>query len=115
MGHPGGGRNPISARTQSRFCLLNLTFPSDGQVIKIFDSILQSKFVEYDNEIKTLSASIATATLSVYKAVTLEFLATPEKFHYLFNIRDVAKVIQGVLMANKGTVFTPDGMVRLVM
>lgn len=83
MGHPGGGRNVICARTQSRFALLNLTFPSDSQIVKIFDSILQSKFVEYDQEIKQLSVSIATATLNVFKAVNADFLATPEKFHYI--------------------------------
>lgn len=113
MGHPGGGRNQICGRTQSRFSLLNLTFPNDSQVVKIFDSILQSKFVEFDPEIKALSVSIASATLSVYKVVSADFLATPEKFHYIFNIRDVAKVVQGVLMANRGTIFTPEAMIRL--
>jgi dynein heavy chain len=83
MGHPGGGRNLICGRTQSRFSLINLTFPSDSQIIRIFDAILQSKFVEYDNEIKQLSVNIASATVNVYKMVCVEFLATPEEFHYL--------------------------------
>jgi len=30
-----------------------------------------------------LSINIATATLNVFKAVSSDFLATPEKFHYL--------------------------------
>ena len=71
------------ARTQSRFSLINLTFPSDSQIIRIFDAILQSKFVEYDNEMKQLSFNIASATLNVCKAVSADFLATPETFHYL--------------------------------
>ena len=83
MGHPGGGRNNISERTQSRFCLLNTTFPADNQIVRIFDTILSSKLSEYDNDIKSLSTGIATATLNVYKAVSADFLATPEKFHYL--------------------------------
>lgn len=113
MGHPGGGRNQICGRTQSRFAVVNATFPSDSQIIKIFDSILQSKFVEYDPEIKQLSVNIATATLNVFKVVNAEFLATPEKFHYVFNLRDVAKVVQGVLMASRASVFSPEGMLRL--
>ena len=83
MGHPGGGRNNISERTQSRFCLLNTTFPADNQIVRIFDTILSSKLSEYENDIKSLSTGIATATLNVYKAVSADFLATPEKFHYL--------------------------------
>jgi hypothetical protein len=71
------------ARTQSRFSLTNLTFLSDSQIIHIFDAILQSKFVEYDNEMKQLSFNIASATLNVCKAVSADFLATPETFHYL--------------------------------
>ena len=113
MGPPGGGRNPICSRTQSRFNLINLTFPADAQVVKIFDSILGSKFHEYDSEIKALSTGIASATLNVYKTVSAEFLATPQKFHYLFNLRDVAKVVQGILMANKQSVYSVDGMLRL--
>merc|ERR1711871_297473 len=113
MGHPGGGRNDICARTQSRFSIINLLFPSDNQVVRIFDSILSSKFNDYDNEIKQLSAPIATCTLNVYKAVSMDFLATPEKFHYLFNIRDVAKVMQGILMATRATIHTPEAMLRL--
>ena len=83
MGHPGGGRNQICGRTQSRFSLLNTTFPMDNQIVRIFDAILQSKFADFDNEIKQLSVPIASATLNVYKAVSADFLATPEKFHYL--------------------------------
>jgi hypothetical protein len=83
MGHPGGGRNQICGRTQSRFSLLNLTFPGDAQVIRIFESILNSKFVDYDNEIKQLSYGITVATLNVYKVVSDSFLATPEKFTYV--------------------------------
>jgi len=113
MGHPGGGRNQICARTQARFSLLNLTFPADSQIVRIFESILSSKFAEFENEIKSLSSGIAVATLNVYKAVSSDFLATPEKFHYLFNIRDVAKVMQGILLAKRSTVYSSEGMLRL--
>lgn len=113
MGHPGGGRNQISARTQSRFSIINFTFPQDSQIVRIFDAILGSKFSDYENEIRSLSSGIATATLNVYKAVSNDFLATPEKFHYLFNIRDVAKVMQGILMASRNTIYNPEGMLRL--
>ena len=113
MGHPGGGRNQICARTQSRFALLNLTFPADSQIVRIFESILSSKFLDFENEFKSLAGGIALATLNVYKTVSSDFLATPEKFHYLFNIRDVAKVIQGILMAKRTTVHTAEGMLRL--
>ena len=64
-------------------------------------------------EVSTLSAGIAAATLNLFKQISLDFLATPEKFHYLFNIRDVAKIVQGILMAKRGGVDTPECMIRL--
>jgi len=113
MGHPGGGRNQISDRTQSRFSIFNFTFPADSQITRIFEAILSSKFSEYENEIKQLQSGIATATLNVYKVVSSDFLATPEKFHYQFNIRDVAKVMQGILMSSRKSIYSPEGMLRL--
>ena len=113
LGHPGGGRNTICARTQSRFSILNCTTPADSQVVKIFESILTHRFVDYDTELKAMAPSLAIATLQVYKTISADFLSTPEKFHYLFNLRDVAKVMQGILMAGPATIDTPDAMCRL--
>ena len=93
--------------------MINFTFPADSQIIHIFEAILSAKFADYDAEIKQMAAGLALATLNVYKAVSLDFLATPEKFHYLFNMRDVAKVTQGIMLATRSTVYTVEGMLRL--
>jgi len=53
MGPPGGGRTVISPRLQSRFNLINMTFPSVGfdhqetPIIDCFSFFRQRKFVEY--------------------------------------------------------------------
>jgi dynein heavy chain len=95
MAPPSGGRAVISERTQSRFNLINFTFPVDSQVSRIFDSILSPKLANFDDEVKPLAPALVRATLQVYKQVVNVFLPTPEKSHYLFNLRDVSKVIQG--------------------
>ena len=43
---------------------------------------------------------LVAATLDVYGLVLRELLPTPTKTHYTFNLRDLSKVFQGVLMAN---------------
>jgi len=113
MAPPSGGRQVISARTQSRFNLINLTAPSDDQMIRIFESILSPKFADLDNEVKNMGPKVAQATLKVFQQVEEQFLPTPEKFHYLFNIRDVSKVVQGVLQAQKQYVDSREALLRL--
>ena len=41
---------------------------------------------------------LVEATLELYKNVQASFLPTPLKCHYMFNLRDFAKVIQGQII-----------------
>ena len=55
--------------------------------------------------------SAVISTIEIYEKISAEKRATPVKFHYLFNLRDVSKVIQGILMTkpvsiNDGEVFS---------
>ena len=38
------------------------------------------------------------STTSMYNTITTELLPTPAKSHYTFNLRDLSKVFQGMLM-----------------
>jgi dynein heavy chain len=92
MGPPGGGRQVISRRLQSRFNLINMTFPQESEIRRIFGSMINQKLQEFDDEFKALGDSMTTATIEMYEAIVQRFLPTPTRIHYLFNLRDISKV-----------------------
>lgn len=54
--------------------------------------------------VKDLNEPLVNATISVYMTITSQLLPTPAKSHYTFNLRDLSKVFQGMLMAEPGKV-----------
>jgi dynein heavy chain, axonemal len=101
MGPPGGGRTVISRRLQSRFNLINMTFPSETEVIRIFGSMINQKLIDFEDEFRTYGDIMTKATINIYESVIGRFLPTPTKIHYLFNLRDISKVFQGLLRCDK--------------
>ncbi|XP_048653960.1 dynein axonemal heavy chain 2 isoform X2 [Marmota marmota marmota] len=113
MGPPGGGRTVISPRLQSRFNIINMTFPTESQIIRIFGTMINQKLQDFEEEVKPIGNVVTEATLDVYNTVVQRFLPTPAKIHYLFNLRDISKVFQGMLRANKDFHDTKSSITRL--
>uniref|UniRef100_A0A8C8XZF1 Dynein axonemal heavy chain 2 n=1 Tax=Panthera leo TaxID=9689 RepID=A0A8C8XZF1_PANLE len=113
MGPPGGGRTIISPRLQSRFNVINMTFPTESQIIRIFGTMINQKLQDFEEEVKPIGNVVTEATLDMYNTVVQRFLPTPAKIHYLFNLRDISKVFQGMLRANKDFHDTKSSITRL--
>nr|XP_055113102.1 dynein axonemal heavy chain 2 isoform X1 [Symphalangus syndactylus] len=113
MGPPGGGRTVISPRLQSRFNIINMTFPTESQIIRIFGTMINQKLQDFEEEVKSIGNVVTEATLDMYNTVVQRFLPTPTKIHYLFNLRDISKVFQGMLRANKDFHDTKSSITRL--
>lgn len=113
MGPPGGGRQTISDRTLSRFNLINMTFPAESQIIRIFGTMLSQHLTGFDEEVKMTGREITDTTIHLYKNVIVKMLPTPAKIHYLFNLRDISKVFQGLLRSHKDYQNTKSTLLRL--
>ncbi|KAJ4429793.1 hypothetical protein ANN_21997 [Periplaneta americana] len=92
MGPPGGGRNQISDRLLTKFIVINMTFPSEAQITRIFGTLLIQHVADFDEEVKMIAKTITAASIDLYYAVIAKMLPTPTKIHYLFNLRDISKV-----------------------
>ncbi|KAJ0006370.1 hypothetical protein NQD34_013643, partial [Periophthalmus magnuspinnatus] len=113
MGPPGGGRTQISSRLQSRFNLINMTFPRIPDHARIYGTMINQKLQEFIEELKPIGTVLTQATIELYLAVSSKFLPTPAKMHYLFNLRDISKVFQGLLRAHPDFHDSKQNMVRL--
>lgn len=56
---------------------------------------------------RALLRPIVECSIEVYLRVSRDLLPTPDKAHYTFNLRDLSKVFQGLLMIKSRQVHAP--------
>ncbi|KAJ3286989.1 Dynein heavy chain 7, axonemal [Borealophlyctis nickersoniae] len=114
MGPPGGGRNHITPRYLRHFNTITIASFDDMTLHRIFETILDWHLANgFEKDVRGLSKSIVSATREVYRGAMANLLPTPKKSHYTFNLRDFARIIQGVLLSRPETVPDVPKMIRL--
>ncbi|MGH0158032.1 UNVERIFIED_CONTAM: hypothetical protein FKN15_035543 [Acipenser sinensis] len=110
---PGGGRNPVTPRFIRHFSMLCLPTPSEHSLKQIFQAILNGFLTEFPNAVKQTAASIVDAAVEIYRRMSIDLLPTPAKSHYVFNLRDLSKCVQGILQCEPGSVRDQKQIFRL--
>ncbi|KAG5501858.1 hypothetical protein JKF63_04128 [Porcisia hertigi] len=115
-GVPGGGRNEMTQRLTSRFHLICQPALSDVSTRRIFGSLLHGFLHQWgSSEIQALSTRLVAATLACYERITQEKLPTPTRSHYTFNMRDIGKVIQGIMQTSPRVTPSQEAFYRLFL
>ncbi|OQR82552.1 dynein heavy chain [Achlya hypogyna] len=109
----GGGRSHCTPRFVRHFHVLCMHPAREASLKQIFAAILGGFLERFTAPVKALRAGIIGCVIDVYNRVCSELLPTPSKFHYTFNLRDVSKVFQGILMVTPAKCPDADTMHKL--
>ena len=112
-GPPGGGRNAITARLTRHMVMVWLPLLSPVSMKSIFLSILSGFLSTFAADVSTLASSLVDASIDIYNQMCASMLPTPAKSHYTFNLRDLSKVVQGILQITPQRCSTSDDVVKL--
>ncbi|XP_076453104.1 dynein axonemal heavy chain 10-like [Babylonia areolata] len=113
MGKAGGGRNETDPRFVSLFSVFNMTFPDDESLFKIYNSILTGHLTPFPNEVQNLASTITKMTMELYSMTVKDLPPTPSKFHYIFNLRDLSRIYNGLCLSTPDRFSKPEQFLRL--
>jgi dynein heavy chain len=115
MGPPGGGRNQVTSRFLRHFNTISISEFDDTTMQNIFLSMIDWLFSSnnFVANVTNLKNQLILAILDTYKGAIKNLLPTPTKSHYVFNLRDFSRVVQGILLATPDRFDEPTKMIRL--
>ena len=97
------------------FNLIAMTEFDEETMIKIFGSIMAFSMRQngFPMPLHEVGQAIVQATMHIYKESIATLLPTPAKSHYIFNLRDFSRIVQGVLLLRKEGATDKNKLIRL--
>jgi dynein heavy chain len=113
MGPPGGGKQEITPRFLRMFNIIGYVEMSKSSTSRIFGLILNSFLANFEGGLVEMTDKLVHASIDVFDTIVEVLLPTPSKSHYTFNLRDLAKIFQGMLMVDARKMNSKDQLARL--
>jgi dynein heavy chain len=108
-----GGQAPITQRYLRHFNLVFCCPFSDDTLSSIFSNILDWGLRKFDKSIRKAKEAFVVSSLAVYNFCTANLRPTPSKPLYKFNVRDLSRVFQGILVVSPKAILSKAAFVRL--
>lgn len=115
--NPTAGSFTINPRLQRQFAVFAVSFPGLEALESIYKQIYEQHLSigKFNPAVQKTVESIVKTALTVHSKVASTFLPTAVKFHYIFNLRDLSNIFQGILFSTAEAFKTPVQMCRLYM
>ncbi|XP_072259402.1 dynein axonemal heavy chain 9 [Pyxicephalus adspersus] len=115
--NPTAGSFTINPRLQRHFSVFALSFPGTDALSTIYSTILNQhlKMGNFPASLQKNTQQLINLALSLHQKVTSTFLPTAIKFHYIFNLRDLSNIFQGILLSTPDCLKTPQDLVKLYL
>ncbi|XP_029444925.1 dynein heavy chain 11, axonemal [Rhinatrema bivittatum] len=113
--NPTAGSFTINPRLQRHFTVFAVNFPSSDALESIYSKILSLHFQQntFSPSVVKSGPAMIQAAIWLHKKMVQNFLPTAIKFHYIFNLRDLSGIFQGLLFATPECVKQPSDLIRL--
>ncbi|KAL7391500.1 hypothetical protein ABVT39_010104 [Epinephelus coioides] len=113
MGKAGGGRNDVDPRFISLFGVFSIPFPAVDSLHLIYSSIIKGHTRAFEDAIQKVCDKVTVCTLELYNNIIKDLPPTPSKFHYIFNLRDLSRVYNGLTLTKPDRFLTVTQFVRV--
>ncbi|XP_043925655.1 dynein axonemal heavy chain 17-like [Protopterus annectens] len=113
--NPTAGSFTIDSRLQRHFCVFAVNFPGQEALQSIYSTILSQHLASINCAmvVQKFYPQVISATLVLHQKVSTTFLPTAIKFHYVFNMRDLSNIFQGLLFSSAECVKMPVDLAKL--
>ncbi|CAH2045643.1 unnamed protein product, partial [Iphiclides podalirius] len=117
--NPTAGSFTIDSRLQRHFCTFAVSFPALEACYHIYKQILSQHLASPHNKfgvsLQRYADTLVNTALALHNKLSSTFLPTAVKFHYIFNLRDLSNIFQGILFTTGDVIKQTSEMIRLWM
>ncbi|RXM27080.1 Dynein heavy chain 11, axonemal [Acipenser ruthenus] len=113
--NPAAGSFSVNPRLQRHFSVFAVHFPGVDALATIYSSILNAHFQQgvFSYGVTKSVSTLIQAAICLHQKMTQNFLPTAIRFHYIFNLRDLSNIFQGILFTAPECVRYPIDLVYL--
>uniref|UniRef100_A0A8D2ZL57 Uncharacterized protein n=1 Tax=Scophthalmus maximus TaxID=52904 RepID=A0A8D2ZL57_SCOMX len=115
--NPTAGSFTINPRLQRHFSVFALSFPGAEALSTIYTSILTMhlKGEGFHPALQKSCPTLVQLALTLHQRISTSFLPTAVKFHYIFNLRDLSNIFQGILFCTAECLKVPPDLLKIYL